>query len=263
MTYLLDNASHYAATRMACLADLYDPRSTALLADLVPPHGSVWEVGAGNGSVAHWLARHGRQVVATDVDTTWLEPALGVTVLEHDVTTDPAPGVFDAVHARLVLMHLPDPDAVLRRLVRSLRPGGWLLVEELDPLMPYAPLCASPADELANRVGRAFTAALEAAGATNTRGITAHRYLATAGLEQVRTSGHVVVATPDSAAPALMAANVCQTRPQLVATGLVTDDDLDTYLWALREANDLTWCMPVMFSAYGRKPLPTSWGGQP
>jgi SAM-dependent methyltransferase len=33
---------------------------------------------------------------------------------------------FDLVHARLLLSHLPDRVAVPTKLVRSLKPGGWI-----------------------------------------------------------------------------------------------------------------------------------------
>src|SRR5262249_22615165 len=39
---------------------------------------------------------------------------------------------YDLVHARSVLEHLRDPKAVLRRLTAALRPGGWLMVEDVD-----------------------------------------------------------------------------------------------------------------------------------
>jgi len=39
---------------------------------------------------------------------------------------------LDLVHARLVLMHIPERRRVLERIVSWLRPGGWLVVEELD-----------------------------------------------------------------------------------------------------------------------------------
>jgi SAM-dependent methyltransferase len=260
MTYLLDNASHHTAVRFTALSAMYDDRSYDAIAAVTPKHGTVWEAGAGNGSVALRLAQHGRNVLASDVDPRWLpQDTVGLRIMQHDLTSDRVPGVFDTVHARLVLMHLPDPDAALRRLVQALRPGGWLVVEELDPLLPYAPLERNGKEVLVNRVGRAFTAALDAAGASNTRGITAHKYLTGAGLEDVHTEGHVHVATPDSPAHALMAANVQQTRPQLVNTGLVDDDDLDDYLGVLRDP-DVTWCMPIMFTACGRKPTPYRWG---
>jgi uncharacterized protein YbjT (DUF2867 family) len=46
-------------------------------------------------------------------------------------------GEFDFVHTRLVLIHVPERDAVLRRLADALRPGGVLLVEE-DDIYPLA-----------------------------------------------------------------------------------------------------------------------------
>jgi SAM-dependent methyltransferase len=40
--------------------------------------------------------------------------------------------MFDLVHARLVLVHVPDRAAALATMVAALRPGGWLLVEDAD-----------------------------------------------------------------------------------------------------------------------------------
>jgi SAM-dependent methyltransferase len=74
-------------------------------------------------------------VVATDLDTTVLDglshPNLEVRV--HDVLEDDlAVGEFDLVHLRLVLGWLGDRRAALRRLVGVLKPGGWLVAEDLD-----------------------------------------------------------------------------------------------------------------------------------
>ncbi|HZM84459.1 MAG TPA: class I SAM-dependent methyltransferase [Candidatus Limnocylindrales bacterium] len=44
----------------------------------------------------------------------------------------PAIAAFDVIHARAVLTHLPERDEVLARLVAALRPGGWLLIEDVD-----------------------------------------------------------------------------------------------------------------------------------
>lgn len=55
----------------------------------------------------------------------------------HDIVKDPLPAhSFDLIHARLVLAHLPARDQVLPRLVASLRPGGWLVVEDFDSWLP-------------------------------------------------------------------------------------------------------------------------------
>jgi SAM-dependent methyltransferase len=53
----------------------------------------------------------------------------------HDIRTERLPrGAFDVVHARLLLSHLPDPDAALAKLAAGVKPGGWLLVEDFDHL---------------------------------------------------------------------------------------------------------------------------------
>jgi SAM-dependent methyltransferase len=76
----------------------------------------------------------------------------GYTVRCHDVGVDPPPGDgFDLVHARLVLVHVPQRAAALAAMISALRPGGWLLVEEADPTMqPLAcPDESGPAQRLA------------------------------------------------------------------------------------------------------------------
>ncbi|TFY56184.1 hypothetical protein EVG20_g9029 [Dentipellis fragilis] len=39
---------------------------------------------------------------------------------------------FDVVHMRFVLMHIPKPDDIVRRLTELVRPGGWLIIEDMD-----------------------------------------------------------------------------------------------------------------------------------
>jgi SAM-dependent methyltransferase len=54
-------------------------------------------------------------------------------VQRHNIATDPLPqGAFDLVHARLVLMHLPEREQALARMISALKPGGWLIDEEYD-----------------------------------------------------------------------------------------------------------------------------------
>ncbi|KAF8826158.1 hypothetical protein HHX47_DHR6000669 [Lentinula edodes] len=42
------------------------------------------------------------------------------------------PGSFDVVHMRFVMIHLPNPDDYIHRLASLLRPGGWLLLEDVN-----------------------------------------------------------------------------------------------------------------------------------
>jgi ubiquinone/menaquinone biosynthesis C-methylase UbiE len=96
------------------------------------------EVGAGAGSVAQWLSsRVGRtgKVVATDIDTRFLRQLSipNLEIRQHDIVKDDLEtDLYDLVHCRTVLMHLPDPEKGLKRMASAVRPGGWLLIEEAD-----------------------------------------------------------------------------------------------------------------------------------
>jgi SAM-dependent methyltransferase len=104
--------------------------------------GEGWrclELGAGAGSVVRWLAdRVGPTgaVVAIDLDTKLVEQLEGpvIEVRQEDLMTADLSEDFDLVHCRLLLVHLAEKEAALRRMYGAVRPGGWLLAEESDSL---------------------------------------------------------------------------------------------------------------------------------
>src|SRR5439155_25607412 len=69
--------------------------------------------------------------------------------------TDPLEaGMYDLVHCRSVLMHMPEPQQVVQRMVEALRLGGWLLIEESDFSSIRAVDAAHPLTESFNRQHR-------------------------------------------------------------------------------------------------------------
>ena len=138
-TYLLDHAWAGERERLEGLSAVFDPGTFRVLEEVgVSPGWRCLEVGGGAGSVARWLSDRvgpdGR-VVVTDLDTGFLE-SLGIAALEvrrHDIVHDDIEeDAFDLVHTRLVLEHLGGRDEALARMVRSLAPGGWLVVEAVE-----------------------------------------------------------------------------------------------------------------------------------
>ncbi len=137
--YAFPNAWEEARRRLTLLESIQDPSSIRCAEALgVGPGWRCFDVGAGGGSFARWLAgRVGEagSVVAADVDTRHLEELAGpgFEVRRMDISRDELPaGEFDFVHTRLLLIHVPEREEVLRRLAATLRPGGALLVEEDD-----------------------------------------------------------------------------------------------------------------------------------
>ena len=135
--------------RLQVLARVVDPATRATLAAIgVEPGWSCCEVGSGAGTIVGWLAEQvapAGRVVSVDVDTRFQPPSSGVVeVRTVDVTTTPiGDAEFDLVHARGVLQHLAQREAVLDSMVAAAKPGGWVVVTDAD----WAQFDAQPVPE--------------------------------------------------------------------------------------------------------------------
>ena len=122
------------AERIDAAALVYDPVTTRRLRALGAGPGSrCLEVGAGTGTVARWLLEEAgvAEVVALDRDTGGLEALAGprLRVVTADLTDESLRlGSFDLIHARFVLMHLPERRRLVSRLAQWLNPGDWLVL---------------------------------------------------------------------------------------------------------------------------------------
>jgi ubiquinone/menaquinone biosynthesis C-methylase UbiE len=110
-------------------------------------------VGAGFGSITRWLANQvGSQgkVVATDIRTELHhEMRENVEIRQHNILTDELENdYYDLVHCRALLEHLGEPEKALTNMVKALKPGGWILIEELDSLIYPSPDSNNPDSDL-------------------------------------------------------------------------------------------------------------------
>lgn len=256
--YLLDNAAAPAGQRFGALSALFDPVTTRHLDRLGVADGwRCWEVGAGGPSMPTWLSRrvapHG-EVLATDIDISWIVRADVFDAVRHDVAADPPPGGgFDLVHARLVLTHVPAREQALRSMVAALAPGGWLVVEDFDVAVQPA-ACPDPVGEdaeRANRIRAGFEDLLVERGVDLRFGRSLPRRFRDLGLVDVGADAWMPLAVP-AAAP-LEIANTEQVRAALVARGVATDVELDAHIDAARRGA-LDIATPPLVTAWGRRP---------
>ena len=258
--YLLDNQVAAAGERFAALAELFDPSTHRHLDQVGLTEGwRCWEVGAGGSALTTWLsARVGAigKVVATDIDVAWAQEAQApnVEVRRHDVAAEPPPSQgFDLVHARLVLVHVPQRDVALRSMVAALRPGGWLVVEDADPAMQplSCPEARNDAERLANKLRTGFRALMAERGVDLAYGRTLPRLLREAGLDGVRADAYFPVAMP--ACNQLETGTIAHIRELLVTNDIATDAEIDEPLSNVAGGH-LDLAQPPMITAWGRAP---------
>lgn len=229
--YAFDNHSPEADAQLRTLESFLDPVTSGRLGPpVLGPGMRCWEVGAGGGSVAHLMAAAvgpGGYVVATDIDPAHVAPATNLTVLRHDVRDEPpAGGPFDLIHARLVLLHLPERKRVLRELIRSLAPGGYLVVEEFDCTVPLRVLTAptETAAKLFQQVMDVILGVLQDRGADLAWAQNVHTEMTLGGLSDVDTITYSESWAGGSAGAALHALNSSQLEPRLVEAGISVEE---------------------------------------
>ena len=259
--YAFDNAAPHAVDRFRVLQHCFDPVTRAALARTGVVAGwRCLEVGAGAGSAALWLSEvvgPTGQVVATDIDPGRIDPALrgrdNLTVLRHDIVRDAMPGTrFDLIHARLVLLHLPQRGDVLTRLVGALEPGGWLVLEEFD--CTWTPVLATSRPgqrELFEEMHARLLDLLADAGADVAWGGRLFAALRSAGLEQVTATIHAQAWPGGGVGIGLHRANTEQLHDDLLRTGL-SRQELSDFRALLEDPGFAVQSYP-MVTACGRR----------
>jgi SAM-dependent methyltransferase len=196
----------------------------ALLAgDLVGPTGTVVGVDRSPDVVAIARAR-AAQRAASNVQFT--------TADVHDYC-DRQP--FDAVVERLALLYTPDPTAVLRHHITSLRPGAVVLAMEYDlptaRAVPTGPLTTTTIDWVLTTF-RCTGLDVELGARLGTE------VLPAAGVDPVQVLG-VQPHLPPHAAARMLAGIVRTTAPAIEAAGVATAADIDLPTLETRLTDDL------------------------
>jgi SAM-dependent methyltransferase len=256
--YVLDNAAPQTPARFSALGELYDSTTIRHLEGVGVQQGwRCWEIGAGPGSIARWMCGKvgsAGAVLATDIDTRFLEQCAlsNLTVLRHDIVAGPMPNEkFDLIHTRLVLVHLPEREQVLDRMIAALKPGGWLVAEEFDSLS----LLPAP-DVYPGETALASLAALRKVMIDREvnpgfgRSLAGH--LRARKMQSVFAEGRLLMIQGGSAGAELMKANLLQLRDAILASAMVTEARFTQDLASL-DKEDFMAPSSIMWTVAGRR----------
>jgi SAM-dependent methyltransferase len=255
--------------RLRMVSEIMRPSTATLLSRVGPAPGDrVLDLGCGGGDVTLELARRVRpkgSVVGLDFDPVAVAMAgeesraaglanarfvAGDLLAEGALAAAGAP--FDVVYARFLLSHLADPDAALALIHAAIRPGGRLVVEDVD----FAGHFCHPPSAAFDRYVALYQAAARRRKADANIGPSLPARLAAAGFEDTG----VAVAQPASRTgpEKLIAALTMENIAEAVqSSGLASAkelSDLVAELYRIGADGETVMAIPRIVQAWGRKP---------
>jgi SAM-dependent methyltransferase len=228
----------------------------------------VLDVGCGNGDVsilAKRLVGAEGEVVGIDREPRMVAAARdrarasdlsGVSFIEGDFRElGLEQGLFDAAIGRLVLMYQADPVDAVRRLARSIRPGGVICFQEYDSTVPPTSLAPLPLHE---RVRSWIWGTLERSGADAHMGFKLYSVLTEAGLSAPEVRAEAIVQTPSTRYPTVPLIRVL--LPRMTEYGIATEEEVDIETLEMRLIEErqqagTSYVGQVVFGAWARRPI--------
>ena len=176
-----------------------------------------------------------------------------VKVLQGDAAAVGLPGdIFDLVHARLVLVNVPNPEAVVAEMVRLACPGGMVASHEAD----YLPHLCDPPLRAWDRLFQIYRDYSSANGIDLFIGRRTHRLFREAGLVNIEVNPVIHVYPQGHNRRTIFWDFLQNVRDSIVEQGLIADSEFSELLAELKEHLDRRDTLVVshlFFQLWGRK----------
>ena len=234
--------------RLRMIEQVFDPASRRRLLNAGLQAGwRCLEIGPGAGSIMVWMGEvvgPAGWVVAVDLDPKFLNESgrSNVEIVRADIRTAQLPQQsFDVVHARYVLIHLPDYEVALTKMFDCLKPGGRLVLEEPD----FSASRGITGDEQELASLRKVNEAIEQMYATlrmdYAMGLKLPALMQRRGLQRLTVENDTPLCAGGSGIATVMKLSAEQLREKYMATGVVGPSDLERYCRFADDPN--TWAI--------------------
>jgi SAM-dependent methyltransferase len=236
-TYVFAGTKHDAELeRLRMLEAVFDAGTQrALRAGGLCSGSRCLEIGAGAGSIAAWMSETvgptGR-VAAVDINTRFLANLKGTNIDVHEAdirTVDLPPASFDLAHVRFVLIHVSDWRAALEATLKSLKPGGRLILEEPDFSASRALSGPRELPQAFEHVHRAIQAMFEERKMDYAFGARLPTIMQEHRLDDIAIENDAPAVPGGSCFAQMMGMSTYQLREKYLATNLATESDIERY----------------------------------
>jgi hypothetical protein len=150
-----------------------------------------------------------------------------------------------------VLVHVKEREQAIRNMAGALKPGGWVLFEEFDAqsMLPNPQRFG----EHYLKTMQAFHHATILKGVDTALGRRLPGLFRASGLDNIGAEGRTVMAGGGSPGARVMRANYEQIKADILATGLVTEQEFAMDLERIGDPA-VMWPMPTLWSVWGQRP---------
>lgn len=193
------------------------------------------EVGAGAGSIVRWLEQRvgpSGKVVALDTNPRFLRGSSSSTIeiMQGDICDTELPlATFDLVHARYVMIHIAEYRKAFERMLRCVKPGGWVVIEEPDFQAARAVTGPEEARLSFGRVTDAIERMFTSLGMDYALGAQLPALFQEYDLSHLTVEHEGHLSAGGGMVAQLMKLSAEQLRDKYVATGKVTEADIEQY----------------------------------
>ena len=255
------------SARLRNQSDELRPQTVELLNRVgLRPGQSAIDLGCGPSGILELLSAAvspGGRVVGLDADPAHTAMAgqyarerglANVEVITADARRTGLPSdSFDLVHARTLLVTIPDPAEVVAEMVRLAKPGGWITGQEADAghALCYPPLPAW------DRLRELFHVSFVRAGADLHIGRRLTELYRQAGLEDIEVTVHAPTYPAGHSRRTVLPDLARSLRPAILELGLASEQELTDLDDAVRRhlADPCTVTFAhLLFVAWARKP---------
>jgi SAM-dependent methyltransferase len=252
--------------RLVSQAEGYEPQARWLLDRIgIQPGWRVADVGCGPIGILNLLSEHvgpTGYVVGLEREPGFAEMARSeiatcgfdnVEIVEADaLNNNLEKRSFDLVHERLVMINVPAREALLSEMISLLRPGGTIILEDVDNV---SWLCQPPHPSW-TALRDAFFAVYHANGGDAFIGRRLPDYLRLAGVSNIQVKVHVDAATSGDYRSKHLLSLLDSIRDDVIGMGLLTAYELTKHSEALEAhlGNPATLVIDkLLVQAWGRK----------
>jgi SAM-dependent methyltransferase len=262
--YLLASATE--AERLQLQARVWQPAAEAMLDGIgIEPGWSCLDLGCGAmgilGPLSQRVGPNGR-IIGVDADQRSLNVAqeylhdqhlTNVELLERNVLQTGLPdATFDLVHERFVLPYVTPPEPLVQEMVRLVRPGGWVVIQEPD----NTPWTFYPPDPRWSRFKAILIAAFALRGDIDI-GQRTYGMLRHVGLTDLQIRAAALALPPQHPYMHMPLMAMAALRPHILQHGLAQPDELEELVaYVTKEASN-PHAVQITFittQVWGRKP---------